>query len=273
MKKLLVLALSAVLVFAVASISMAAVAVTGEANFALQLSPSCAAPQSSDVKLVFDAAVNDDVSVNAAVKATSAGTTDSNLDTTPYDAFLDTYSASIKMATGTLKVGYFGTNFNGSTDILAKAIGDLKGAANVNYSAPFGDAITAQVQYSYMGSATSAYLLGVKYASDAIEVGVGLESAGGVSATAINFAYKMDALTAYLNYENNDPAKDEIIGVVYTAGDLTARFEYDLVKDAVTDKSPMGIGVAYGVNGVTYKLIYTSIADVATATVKATVKF
>jgi len=127
MKKLLVLALSAVLVFAMASMSMAAVAVTGEANFGLNISPSNPAPQFSDVKLVFDAAVNDVVSVNAAVKATNAGTADSADDTTAYNAFLDTYSASVKMATGTLKVGYFGTNFNGKTDILAKKNRRLKG--------------------------------------------------------------------------------------------------------------------------------------------------
>jgi len=271
MKKLLVLALSAVLVFAVASMSMAAVAITGEANFGLTISPSNPTPQFSDCKVVFDAAVNDAVSVNAAVKATNAGTTDSGADTTGYDAFLDTYSASVKMGEGTLKMGYFGTNFNGSTDILGKAIGDLKGAANVNYSAPFGDAITAQVQYSYNGSATSAYLLGVKYASDAIGVEVGMANVAGNSATALNFSYTMDALVAYLNYETNGAAKDQIIGVLYTAGDLAARFEYDVVQTG--GSSSMGLGLAYGVNGVTYKLGYTSVAGVATTAVKATVKF
>lgn len=142
MKKLLVLALSAVLVFAMASMSMAAVAITGEANFGLTISPSNPAPQSSDCKIVFDAAVNDVVSVNAAIKAgNSTAVTmmvDDDMDPlTPdvavsipaaYFVAFDTYSASVKMATGTLKIGYFGTNFNGKTDILAKKNRRLKGS-------------------------------------------------------------------------------------------------------------------------------------------------
>jgi len=276
MKKLLAIVLSAVLVLAFAAITMAEVKVTGEANFGLILSPAEVVSQFSDCKLVFDAAVNDAVSVNAAIKGAIAY--DPDAVEYAYGFGFDTYSVSNKIGNGTLKLGYFGTNFNGTTDILPKVIKDLKGANNINYSTAIGDAMTVQIQYSYQtgdGVVPAAYLAGLKYnLGDAMAFEVGIENKDEVSATAFNFTYTAGALKAYLNYEtiSDLELKDEIIGVLYTADSgLSARFEYDVEK--VGDSSPMALRVGYTVNAITYQLDYLKIGDDSATAVKANVKF
>jgi len=287
MKKLLAIVLTAVLVLAFAAITMAEVKVTGEANFGLVLSPAELVSQFSDCKLVFDAAVNDAVSVNAAIKGAMGLDLDA-LDGSYATSFgFDTYSVSDKIGNGTLKLGYFGTNFNGTTDILPKVIKDLKGANNINYSTAIGDAMTVQIQYSYQtgdGFVPAAYLAGLKYnLGDTMAFEVGMESKNfdelnpteNLSGTAFNFTYTAGALKAYLNYESigDLEMKDEIIGVLYTADSgLSARFEYDLVKDAA-DNSPMALRVGYTVNAITYQLDYCKVGDDSATAVKANVKF
>jgi hypothetical protein len=294
MKKLLAIVLTAVLVLAFAAITMAEVKVTGEANFFLNvaapeladLGPPATHGQKgagSDCKVVFDAAVNDAVSVNAAIKSS-------------YTAGIgwDTYSMTDKIGSGTLKVGFWGANFNGSTDILAKFQPELKAPAAIQYTIPFGDALAARIMYMYqydIDNNAAAYQVGVTYTSDAFVVEVGQQSSpdalgDAVSGTALNFTYNLgDALKVYLNYEtygDGDNAKDEIVGVSYAPADgpFLARFEYNIQKRIPTvtgdEYTPMGLYLGTKVNGVTYKLGYTkddARTDVPTTYLKATVGF
>jgi hypothetical protein len=269
MKKLLVVALSAMLVLAYASVSMAAIAVTGEANFTYDVTNST---QSSDCKLVFDAAVNDTVSVNAAIKGTSAGSvgTVTNVTpvdplvsvdaTTPYGVVLDTFSATIQSSDAlSVKLGYFGTGFGGSTDILDKAIADVKGPANALISYNVSDAIA--VKFDLLYGDPIAYAVILAYTSDAISADLGIVDGG----QALNFAYTMGAIKAYLNYEKLEAgAQDEIVGVVYTGDALSARLEYD----AETQTSGVKLGYTLS-NGIALAL--KNVAE--TSTITATVKF
>jgi hypothetical protein len=289
MKKLLVVALSAMLVLAYATVSMAAVTLTGECNVGITLAPDASKGTFSDCKIVADAAINDTVSVNAAIKGTSGGTSAAVLDANgdpvvpaesvniPYNVVLDTYSISNKMDMGTLKFGYFEHNLNGKTDILAKAIGGLKPAALIQFAANVGEGMTATVSYDYADGSNSNYIAAFKYDVAPLMVEVGMASFAGTSGTALNVGYNIgDALTVYLNYESipDTGAKDTIVGVLYTADALSARLEYDTVAGAVDN--PMGLSVAYtAADSLVYTLSYAKDGIVADATmkVKVTAKF
>jgi hypothetical protein len=245
MKKLLVVALSAMLVLGMATVSMAAVTITGEANFTWDVTNEAT---SSDCKVVFDNAINDTVSVNAAIKG-------SNLA-----LGFDTYSATIKSDALTLQMGYFGTGFGGSTDLLDKVIADVKGASNLLVTYAISDALAVKLDYLY-GPGDYGFI--VAYTSDAISADLGM--AGGTDpGTAINFAYTMGAIKLYLNYETTDVDEDQIIGALYTGDALSARLEYEVASET------MGLKVAYTMaNSVVLAL--KNVADVSS--IVATVKF
>jgi hypothetical protein len=276
MKKLLVVALSAMLVLAYATVSMAAVTVTGECNVGLQVAPDNAQKgDMSDCKVVFDAAVNDTVSVNAAIK-TSFNEDAANPQTGAFG--FDTYSISSKMDMGTLKFGYFEHNLNGKTDILGKVIGGLKPASLIQFAANVGEGMTATVSYDYNDGSNSNYVASFKYDVAPLMVEVGMASYAGTSGTALNVGYGIgDAITVYLNYESvpDTSAKDTIVGVLYTADALSARLEYDANKEGLVE-NPMGLSVAYtAANSLVYTLTYAKDGSGADATmkVKVTAKF
>lgn len=272
MKNLLAIVLSAVLVLSFAAVSMAAITVTGEVNVGLTLAPEASKGQFSDAKVVFDAAINDTLSANVAIKGTNAGSTDNDGDTTGYNVVLDTYSISNKFDMGTLKLGYFGANLNGKKDILGVAIGEIKPAALIEFAANVGEGMKVAVDYDYQ--TTSNYIASFTYDVAPLWVQVGMSNQATVTGTALNVGYALGAFTPYLVYQTEGDDKTQLLGVLYTADALSARFEYNMVKD-VNDNSPMGLKVAYTAeNSLVYTLSYVKDAGATDATtqVKVTAK-
>jgi hypothetical protein len=272
MKKLLVVALSAMLVLAYASVSMAAITTTGEINVGLTLAPDASKGQFSDAKIVFDAAINDTVSANAAIKS-GVTVLASDGTKTATDVAWDTYSISSKFDMGTLKLGYFGVNLNGKTDILAKVLPEIKPASLIQFAANVGEGMSAAISYDYQDEAQ--YIASFTYDVAPLYVQVGMENCAGVSGTGLNVGYAIgDALSVYLNYESDDTdAKDTIIGVLYTQDALSARLEMNSEKAG--DNTPMGIKVAYtAANSLVYTLSYVKdgAATDATTQIKVTAK-
>lgn len=272
MKKLLVVALSAMLVFAVSAVSMAAVTLTGEANVGLTLAPDAIKGNFSDCKIVADAAVNDTVSVNAALKASN----------TAAGLGWDTYSISSKFDMGTLKLGYFGHALGGKKDILTVVIPELKPAGLIQFAANISEGMTATVSYAY-GNTVSDYVASFKYDVAPLFVEVGISNQSEVSGTALNVGYTIgEAITPYLCYQTipDTEAKTTLVGVVYTSGAISARLEYDTQKYTIgpDEVNGMGLKVAYTAgNGLIYTLSnVTDAADgaaEATTQVKVTAKF
>lgn len=270
MKKLLVVALSAMLVFAVSAVSMAAVTWTGECNVGLQLAPDTAKGDFSDCKVVADAAINDTLSVNAAIKGTSA---------LVYIPFFDTYSISNKFDMGTLKLGYFEVNLNGKKDILGVNLVALKPASLIQFAANVGEGMTAALSYDYNDGETAQYVASFKYDVAPLFVEVGMSNVGDVSGTALNVAYTIgESITPYLTYQTdeNDGAT-QILGVLYTSGAISARLEYDLDdNDGALESNPLGLRLQYtAANSLIYTLEHVDAGDGTDAAmkVKVTAKF
>jgi len=291
MKKLLVVALSAMLVLAYATVSMAAITWTGEANVGLQISPDGSQGQFSDCKVVADAAINDTVSVNAAIKGgvstLYADSATEQLSTNTATIGLDTYSISNKFDMGTLKLGFFGVNLNGKRDILGCVIPELKPASMIQFAANVGEGMTAAISYDYLEAA--AYVASFTYDVAPLYVQVGIEnytpvtdpatipSPDAVSGTALNVGYNIgDALCVFLNYETvgDLDLTDQIVGVTYTTGAIGLRFEYNAEQAA--DSNPMGLRVQYtAADSLIYTLEYVNdgSGDDPSMKVKATAKF
>ncbi len=215
MKKLLVVALSAIMVLSMAAVSMAAVAVGGEFNFGYKTE----APDTLDAalggddkgtdfiesKVIVSGDINDNLAVFAAIK------TNGSSENGGSRFFNDELWAKLKYDAFNLQVGYFGFGFGGPKDILDAAYGDLKADAGLLASYKFTDSFTGKLYYGYDNDVAAAVMVDTSTPADTPDTLVysTLDGAAGDGAIAVGFDYAADALSVGLifaqpNFEYTD---------------------------------------------------------------------
>ncbi len=228
MKKLLVVALSAIMVLSMAAVSMAAVAVGGEFNFGYKTEAADvidATEKGTDFiesKVLVSGDLNDNLSVFAAIKTNDASSNGAGF-------FNDELWAKLKYDAFNLQVGYFGFGFGGPKDILDAAYGDFKAEAGLLASYKFTDSFTGKLYYGYDNDAmtlngnTITVPAGYTFSTTDPDVftldpsGAFLDGATGDGAVAVGFDYTADALS---------------IGLIFAQPNLEAKgtpFETDSV--------------------------------------------
>ncbi len=229
MKKLLVVALSAIMVLSMAAVSMAAVAVGGEFNFGYKteaadtldaaLGGTDKGTDFIESKVTVSGDVNDNLAVFAAIK-----TNDGSNAAGTKGFFNDELWAKLKYDAFNLQVGYFGFGFGGPKDILDAAYGDLKADAGLLASYKFTDAFTGKLYYGYDNDVTGAGLVDADNngTPDAF-VYFTQDGAAGDGAIAVGLDYAADALSVGLifakpNFEYNAT----VIGQKYETGNIVA---------------------------------------------------
>lgn len=268
MKKLLVLALAAIMVLSVAAVSMAAVTVGGEVNFGWNLidSSTNTGKQTqndfADAKVTATAELNDEVSAFAAIKSDNfAGS----------KTFIDEAWVKFTEGFGTIKVGYFGWNIKENLDII-NLVPDLKTDAGFNAVIKASDSVTIDLAagqpYDKAADtgADGGFVYGAKVKYDTDVFGVSLAMAnfgnyekGADAPMSLNGYYKMDAFCFFLNYipefklsdaTGNAKVKSAIIGATYDSADVPvyARLEYD-VQATDNTETPYGFRIGYKLNG------------------------
>lgn len=239
MKKLLVLALVAIMVLSLAAASMAAVTVGGEVKVKVDLQNTTTSLDSAKVKVT--AAVND--SVTGYLEIAKASITDADgLTATQNSAAIGDAYIKVMIGEGTLQTGKFGFGCGG-LDLLTKACADLAGNYGQNvttYEMPLGDALKAKIGYAY---GPGNYAFNVAYAQDAIGANLYYQSLGGATAYALNGSYTMDALKVYLQYGSTTASTSvTVVGAKYSVPDTSwfGILEYDV---AGTDANAWAIRV------------------------------
>ena len=251
MKKLLVLALSAVLVLSLAAVSMAAVTLSGEVVAKYDFEN---AVDSAEGKIAFDGKVNDAVTAKIVYKYGGPGAT----------LVADEYWFNVAGDIGALKVGYFGYGTSGKKDIIGGTYGDLKTEAALNYTYT-ADALTLKVWYAVDSNlvgigdvlvADNAYAIGLAYDSETFGADVNFvdtQVVGDKTGYSVNaYIIPVEGLTAYIHAGKNQ-VKSEIgiLGAVYTTGAVTLRGEIGLGDD---NEDAWGVAAQYAAaNGLTYK--------------------
>jgi hypothetical protein len=232
MKKLLVVALSAMLVLGMATVSMAAVTITGEIDSTLDLTTDTASTTNGN--LVFAAAINDDVSATARVNFGGA-VASSDIST------MDNYSVTVKLGTGSLQAGYCDLGTGGKFDVIASQAGNVGKQVtgpNVIYSMPIGDAIKVKVAYDY---AAGDMGFDIGYAAEKFGVDlVYVSPSVGDATDALNGYYNVsDALVVYGQYAITPVNVDAQLGIgaKYTAdwgfGELEYGYDATGVQETV----------------------------------------
>lgn len=243
MKKLLVVALSAIMVLSMAAVSMAAVAVGGEFNFGYKteatdnlskddktaLSDPSKPDKGTDFiesKVTVSGDVNDNLAVFAAIKTNDGSSNNAGF-------FNDELWAKLKYDAFALQVGYFGFGFGGPKDILDAAYGDFKADAGLLASYKFTDAITGKLYYGYdndyirtaangpvyLDGATGdgAIAVGVDYAADALAFGLTFaqpnldfksQNLETDSIIAANVSYAIGAFKPFVSYSSYSETKN-----------------------------------------------------------------
>jgi hypothetical protein len=261
MKKLFVLALSAIMIFAFAAVSMAAtVTVGGELNIGMDMKSATTGSESTmnafnETKLFATAVLDDQITAYGAFKASN------HLNGTGYAVVNKEAWVSFKEGFGIVKVGHFDWNPKEYLDII-NIIPDMNSPAGINLVTN----VTKNVTVNLYGSETAdkedtlgtdqgaLYGLKVNYATG--NFGVGFVTAkyayaeDADSLMEVNANYKMnDSLNFFLNYapERNTTATTKaeaaIVGCTYDSNSIYARVEYNAqVEDGLDNDYGFRVG-------------------------------
>jgi hypothetical protein len=272
MKKLIVLGLTMVLIFAVSLASWADVAVkfNGEGNLGYKFTEDNAAGDDGtnfgDFVLKTTVDVTDNVTLFSKIKTeylagktNSTGSVDGDtvtVEPSRNDFFIDEMHATLKYDPVTLQIGYYGFGFGGDKDIIDAAMSDLKSQVGIQAQTTIAEGITAKVYYPSQGTETpentwGGFGFGLNYSQDLFGVGVVygqtdvVDSDDSITAYAVNAYYMpISDLKAFVNYsvKQLDSAVDKdntniIVGAIYTPVDLPFEFraEYDVDSENEVD--------------------------------------
>jgi hypothetical protein len=292
MKKLLVLAIVVIMVFAMAAVSMAAITVGGEVNFGFNMRTADAneTPISDfgnakimadankttisdfgNAKITATAALNDEVTAFAAIKAGD------DIETVKTVAFVDEAWVKLTEGFGTFKIGKWGWNGKEKLDILAP-VADLNNNAGMNLVATVAEGVTVDVYAAEPQDKNSSgdpnsggFLYGfkAKYDTDSFGGAIAMSKGGFESDTdsaiQLDAWYTMDAFCLFLDYNPEwklagKKLQSAIIGATYDSADVPvyARVEYDASPETGAD-SAYGFRLGYKINGA--KIEYQTIKD------------
>ena len=256
MKKLLVLALAAMMVLSFAVASMAAVTVGGEFYTKYDFGQLDSVNQANEDltkvngldriygKIGVTVTPTDNMTGFMAIKSDGDfGRAANDKANAPF--VFDEAWAQVKSGIGTYKVGFYGFGFGGKKDILDIYMRDLKAEDAVSADLAVADGVHAKVYYAIDGSKAGdivqgdgAYALNLTYDADAFGVGLGYANyAANNAATAqpkfYGVASKLDpgmAINAYYNF-----------------GPATAFLVYDTIKVVAADKNAVNtiVGVSF----------------------------
>jgi hypothetical protein len=192
MKKLLVLGITVVLVFAVSLASLADVAVkfNGEGNFGYKFTEDNAEGDDGvnfgDFVLKTTADINENISLFSKIKTeytagktTATGTVDGDTVTVESNSnqfFIDEMFATLKYDPVTMKIGYWGFGFGGDKDIIDAAMGDMKSQVGIQAETTLMEGLTAKVYYPSKGDRVAGdfwggFGVGLDYSQDLYGVG------------------------------------------------------------------------------------------------------
>lgn len=282
MKKVFILALSTVMVLALAAVSMATVTVSGEVVAKYNFESGADAAEG---KIVFDGKVNDAVTAKIIYK----------YDTDKTGVFVDEYWFNVTGDLGALKVGKFGYGTKGNVDIVDGTVKDFKAEAGVAYTYevdPFMLKVFWAPDQSYIEKpwflvdkedtsplGDNAYVLSFCYAADRWGADLNYFASGSDRVYEEYFDYykwhgyagniwvqPIDYLKIYAHFGGTDNEINynyttHIIGGLFTAmdGALTIRgeygiYDYDPWYIENYDFDSWGVAIQYAAaNGLTYK--------------------
>ncbi|MGE5581797.1 MAG: porin [Bacillota bacterium] len=272
MKKILVLALSGIMVLTMAAVSMAAVTVGGEGNFGYNFTGK---QDFNDFKISATAKLNDEVTAFGALKAENTNGGNVGFDEA-WVSFTEPFA--------TVKVGHFAYNAKGGVDIVPVVFGDLKNQAGISVTAPLSENISINGYVGMPSENNTQYAVGVAAKFGALSGDVNYfepKQANNDPGYVVNVGYQvMEPLKLYANYEtqkqNGQDVKDTIVGAQLDSANLPVygRLEYDTQK-AGDDSNAWGARIGYKMgNGASIQYDRTqSFGNADTSTIKLNVVF
>lgn len=254
MKKLLVIALSAMMILSMAAVSMAAnVTVGGEFNYGWGLTVADDKTEDTDAfadsKIGVTAAINDKITGFATFKSTDFNTT-----------FVDESWVKFNEGFGTVQVGYFGYTVDGDVDIIS-SLGDIKNKASVAVSGKIAEPVTVSGYLARFDpntvtvgdDMTNQYAVSVAY--DTASYGAKLNyinstEDGAEASETLNLYYNLAPAKVYLDYEMlpevaGDSQNNAVLGALYDGNKLYGRAEYQVVKPDGQDDANIGFRLGY----------------------------
>ena len=254
MKKLLVIALSAMMIFSMAAVSMAAnVTVGGEFNYGWGLTVADDKTEDTDAfadsKIGVTAAINDKITGFATFKSTDFNTT-----------FVDESWVKFNEGFGTVQVGYFGYTVDGDVDIIS-SLGDIKNKASVAVSGKVAEPVTVSGYLARFDpntltvgdDMTNEYAVSVAY--DTASYGAKLNyinstEDGAEASETLNLYYNLAPAKVYLDYEMKpevagDSQDNAVLGALYDGNKLYGRAEYQVVNPDGQDDANIGFRLGY----------------------------
>jgi hypothetical protein len=277
MKRLLVLGVTVVLVFAVSLASLADVTVkfNGEGNLGYKFTEDNAEGDDGvnfgDFVLKTTADVTENVSLFSKIKTEyiagktkSTGTVDGSsvtVEASSNQFFIDEMFATLKYDPVTMKIGYWGFGFGGDKDIIDAAMGDMKSQVGIQAETTISEGLTAKVFYPSKGDRVAGdfwggFGVGLNYSQDLYGVGFVYgkteilnddKTTNDVTGYAVTGYYKpIDDLKAFVDYSVKQVDKDTgdvdntniIIGAIYTPVDLPFEFRAEYDLDNKNEVAP-----------------------------------
>jgi hypothetical protein len=261
MKKLIVVALSVVMILSFAAVSMAAtVNVGGELNFGWDLSVADEATtdlnQFADTKVGVTAALTDEVSAFAAVKSTDFS-----------KAFIDETWVKFSEDFGSVKVGYFEYVLDGDVDIIPSTGTDsvsnsyfLKNKAGIAAAVKVAEPITVggylarfDPNAAVGDDMETKYAVTAAYDTEAFGAKVNYVGTTEEDVDAyetVNLYYNLAPAKVYLDYEFLGDSNDNaIVGALYEGDKIYGRVEYQAVKPDSQDDANIGYRIGYKLGG------------------------
>jgi hypothetical protein len=289
MKKLLVIVLSAMMVFAFAAVAMADLTATGEIDTGYKsYSPDGGTDVSEPYifgKVIVNGKLGDAVTGTMVIKSNSdpnvndPAVADGAIGTEKPENLVNNFQFdeadfSIAQSFGTLKFGYYGWN-NNLKDIIDTVRGDVKSNFVASASIKATDNFTVGLAYAFQGTYYS-YMIddapaGTKVGDDidaqyGIDLGYAADTFGvdliytqkdsDNKTTGIQAYYLINGFKPYIQYESlsttgEDDFTQDIVGFIYDNPDVPfyGRVEADLSSDS--DNKESGVRVGYKLaNGV-----------------------
>ncbi len=303
MKKLLVIALSVVMVFAFAAVSVAEVKATGQVQLKYNTSDEDGVDDYDEFEIYagVEGNINDSVSGKVVFRAdlghdtvTTSKTTENGDDTYSdvsslnKDVYADEYWINIANTWGNIKLGYWDLDTDGERDIVSGAFGDINSDVAIDYTFKVenfygGLWYSANECDDEEGVGDGAYVVTLGYGNEKVGiegnfVDTAIDTEGYDTGYTANLYFApVESVKFYTTYGVGAASDDTygVFGAKVTGGPWVVRAEYGYGDDS-TNGSDYGVQVYYNAaNGITYRLThaYDDSADVTTDQIKAVLVF